>query len=260
MGDRVFEGTHMRKSFFVLAAMLVCPAVASANWLWTSLPTNPTLVVQLNGQFVRTGAWTSKFYYNGNAPTTVPGTAPAGWNYQAITYCSSPNDINTNPDCYDINGPASFGVGFGGYTTLIKNQLSHLVNRAESALGAVFGASVLEVRGAIQAAVWKVLGSTITESVAGFYGNAKMFNTYMHVMYGLNGISSVQGFVPAYLTTDKFAEGLGPVGQNQNMIWTINGPNGGLEPFPVPLPATAYGALALVAVALAGRRLFGIAA
>lgn len=247
----------MRKSLLVVAAMLVCPAMASANWLWTALPTNPTLVVQLNGQYVRTGAWNTKFYYNDNVPTNVPSSAPAGWNYQAITYCASPMDINTNPDCYDIAGPASFTAGLSNYSTLVKNQLSLLVNRSEALVASWFGATVLEVRGAVQAAVWKVLGSNVTATLSGFYGNQTMLSTYLRLMQEVAGCT---GVVPTYLATDKFAEGLGPAGQNQNMIWTINGPNGGMEPFPAPLPASVFGALGLAAMAFAGRRFFGIVA
>jgi hypothetical protein len=233
-----------------MTALLV-PAAASANWIYTTAGSGAGTVT-INGvaNNVNCAAWTS-YFYTGSSPygepaSGLPGSAPGGSFYNAITYCSSPREVNSGIDAYDIVGPQFLNGGFSG---AMLNQISFVINAAESALAVLFPtADTNEIRGGVQTAIWRLMGETLSS-----FSNADTKNVSDYLV-------TQAASATTWNSGDRFLLGLPSGSPNQNMVWTINGPNGGIDPGPVPVPASLIGVAGALAMLLAGRRLFGVVA
>jgi hypothetical protein len=246
------EVAQMRKFALAAVAVLLAPAVATADWIYTSIPLSPLYTVKLNGVAVVTGGWNTFFYTGsspyGEPPSGLPSSAPDGWFRKAVTYCTSPKDLNSTPDAYNVGGTATLGQHFTPYK--VAHALAYLLDLVEpTAAGAI-----LKHRAAVQASIWKVLYDWAGSGAAvGTFNNTDVSNMYNTYYVAAKNFGVANGGSP-YMGSNQWTEGLGQQGYNQDMIWTLGGPNGGVEAV-VPLPTTAYGALAVVVLCLAGRRL-----
>jgi hypothetical protein len=269
----------MLRMCLAATAALLMPAMASATYIVTNVDTAFTVQVKKGANAaitVHSGAWDSKFH-SGSLPNPNPNN-PSTLIGRVFTYCVSTDKTNTPSDSYNLPLTDLVSNAYASKPQLVEALRFLLENTAgvfdpTAANSMTVTARIL--RAATQAAIWKML-FVAGESLYDVVGN---FNTT-----GLTGVDATNDASFA----SKYAELLGTAmfwyqpennytglnsnpnffsmaGQpggpndNQNMIYyNPNGPIGGFSP--VPLPGTVYGSLALLAMCLAGRRLFGLAA
>ena len=244
----------MHRFFLVGATLLLAPAFATAAWVHTSINSTP-YTVNLSGRGnVTAGAWTTKFF------NTDPGAPPsmAIPNKTLTTYCASPDESNSSSDYYEIGVEKLLNV-----SPMVSTSGNTLFHAISYALNFSEAAGQQKVRAAVQAAIWHfmdiygnsshVVGSfnaaAVTDGVDGIY--SAIIN---HAATNAVAWSSL-----AWTGTDKHVVGLPQGDPNQDMVWTVDGPNGGLDPESAPIPASAFGAMGIFALLLFSRRFFAIA-